>query len=303
MLKLRSFSLLATLFFLLMTVGSRAQEIKATVTVNYDQLPIDKREEITTMKDDLENYINNTSYTGEEWEGERIPVDITVYIMGRSGNVYQARLFIISKRVLDGPDAAQSVTWRLYDDEWQFPYSRNAVFTYQTMRFDPLATLLDFYMHLVIGMDLDTYSEVGGTRQYQLARDIWQLGSSASAPGYSMVSEPGDFTRYNLVTELAGLSYETFRKQIFAYHVDGMDRMASEPQAGLQAIENVLADMVRFKNSLGRRSVLMQAFFDAKHQELADLFTNYANKAEAFSKLKYLDAPHTNAYEKAEESR
>lgn len=303
MLKLRSFSLLATLFFLLMTAGSKAQEIKATVTVNFDQLPIDKREEIATMKEDIENYLNNTRYTGDEWEGGRIPVDVTIYIMGKSGDIYQARLFVISKRVLDGPDGAQSVTWRLYDDEWNFPYSRNAVFTYQTMRFDPLATLLDFYMHLVVGMDLDTYDEVGGTRQYQLAREIWQLGSSSGAPGYAMISEPGDFTRYNLVTELAGLSYEAFRKQIFAYYVDGMDQMTTDPQRGLQAIDNVLSDMVRFKNSLGRRSVFMQAFFDAKHQELADLFAKYGDKAGVFSKLKYLDAPHSNTYEKAEEGR
>lgn len=282
-----------------MTAGSSAQEIRATVTVNFDQLPIDKREEIATMKDDLENYLNNTRYTNREWEGGRIPVDITVYIMGRSGDTYQARLFIVAKRVLDGPDAPQSVTWRLYDDQWQFPYSRNAVFSYQTLRFDPLATLLDFYMHLVIGMDLDTYAELDGTRQYQAARDIWQLGTSAGAPGYTMISEPGDFTRYNLVTELNDLSYEALRRQIFAYYVDGMDKMASDPQSGLQAIDNVLSDMVRFKNSLGRRSVFMQAFFDAKHQELADLFADYPGKEEVFRKLMYLDPPHTDAYETA----
>lgn len=303
MVKLRSFFLLAILFLLCPAIGVLAQELQATVTVNYDQLPIDKRDDIATMKEDVESYLNNMQYTGKEWEGGRIPVDITIYILGKTGDMYQARLFIIAKRVLDGPDAAQSVTWRLYDDKWQFPYARNSVFTYQTLRFDPFSSLLDFYMHLVVGMDADTYGELDGNRQYSKARELWQLGSSSGGLGYDMVSEPGSFTRYNLVTELNDLAFAPFRKSVFAYFVDAMDRMATEREQGLQALDGVLADMVRFKDNIGRRSILMQAFFDAKHQELADLFGNYSGKREAFAKLRYLDPSHTNAYEAAEEGR
>lgn len=302
-LKLRAFLLLAIAFSVLSGAAVVAQEIQATVTVNYDQLPIDKRDEITSMKNDLESYLNNTAFTPIEWEGERIPVDVTIYITGKSGDMYQARLFVVSKRVLDGPQAAQSITWRLYDDKWQFPYARNAVFTYQPQRFDPLVTLLDFYMQLVIGMDLDTYTELDGLPRYKAARELWQLGSTAGAPGYDMVSEPGDFTRYNLVTELTDLRYETFRRTLFAYYVDGMDQLAANRVQGLQKIDGLLSDVVRFKNSLGRRSVLLQAFFDAKHQELADIFSGYTAGGDVFSKLRYLDPAHTELYERAEQGK
>lgn len=303
MAKLGSFFILATLFLLGSATALFAQELQVTVTVNYDQLPIDKRDDIATMKEDVESYLNNTQYTGKEWEGGRIPVDVTIYILGKTGNVYQARLFVIAKRVLDGPDAPQSVTWRLYDDKWQFSYARNSVFTYQTLRFDPFSSLLDFYMHLVVGMDADTYGELDGNSQFAKARELWQLGSSSGGLGYEMASEPGNFTRYNLVTELNDLAFAPFRKAIFAYFVDGMDRMATEREQGLQALEGILTDMMRFKDNLGRRSILMQAFFDAKHQELADLFRNYSGKREVFTKLRYLDPSHTNAYEEAEEGR
>lgn len=303
MVKLYAFFILATLFLLCSAPRAQAQELQATVTVNYDQLPIDKREEVATMKEDVESYLNNTQYTGKEWEGGRIPVDITIYIMGKTGNTYQARLFVIAKRVLDGSGAPQSITWRLYDDEWHFTYARNSVFTYQTLRFDPFSSLLDFYMHLVVGMDADTYGELDGTAQYTKARELWQLGSSSGGAGYDMISEPGSFTRYHLVTELNDLSFAPFRKAIFAYFVDGMDKMESEKQQGLQALDGVLTDMVRFKDKLGRRSTLMQAFFDAKHQELADLFRDYAGKRDVFTKLRYLDPSHTSIYEDAEEGR
>ncbi len=301
--KVRAFFLLATVFSLMAYAGALGQEVRATVTVNYDQLPIDKRDEITTMKDDLENYINNTAYTTIEWEGDRIPVDITIYITGKSGDMYQARLFVVARRVLDGAAASQSITWRLYDEKWQFPYSRNAVFTYQPQRFDPMATLLDFYIQLVIGMDLDTYTELDGLPRYQAARELWQLGSASGAPGYEMVSEPGDFTRYNLVSELTDLRSETFRRLLFSYYADGMDQIASDRVKSLQNIDKILSDMVRFKNSLGRRSVLLQAFFDAKHQEFADIFAGYTAGGDVFSKLRYLDPSHTEIYERAEEGR
>ncbi len=303
MIKLRTFFLLAIAFLLMASAGAVAQEIQATVTVNYDQLPIDKRDEITTMKDDLESYINNTTFTTLDWEGGRIPVDITIYITGKSGDMYQARLFVVARRVLDGAEASQSITWRLYDEKWQFPYSRNAVFTYQPQRFDPMVTLLDFYMQLVIGMDLDTYTELDGLSRYQAARDLWQLGSASGAPGYEMISEPGDFTRYNLISELTDLRFEAFRRLLFSYYVDGMDQLTADRVKGLQAIDMVLSDIVRFKNSLGRRSVLLQAFFDAKHQELADIFTGYTAGGDVFSKLRYLDPSHTDLYERAEEGR
>src|SRR5688500_9416150 len=94
----------------------KAQELQATVTVNMEALPIDQSDDITTIKQDLENYLNNQRYTDADWEGARIPVDITVYISGRSGNNYTARLFAVSKRTLEG--GGSSGLLKVFDDKW-----------------------------------------------------------------------------------------------------------------------------------------------------------------------------------------
>jgi hypothetical protein len=49
-------------------VTSHAQELDARVTVNMDAIQMDQRMEARTMAADVERYLNNQRYTGQDWE-------------------------------------------------------------------------------------------------------------------------------------------------------------------------------------------------------------------------------------------
>lgn len=292
--------LLLTLLVILMIPASTAisQELDVNVTVNMEQLTQEARVNVQTMETDVENYLNNQSFTGQEWEGPKIPVEVSIFLQGGSGN-YSARLFIVSKRTLD--DGGASVSLRMVDNEWSFEYSRFANLSYNPMRFHEFTTLLDYYMCMIIGMDLDTYTELGGNKMYNKARELVQLGATRGANGYSTYAMPGEFTRYNLVSEFTDLRYEDFRLLIFAYYYDGLDLMAHNEEKALEGLRGVIKDMAWFKkNKMTGPSVLLQAFFDAKSQELAMLFTGYKDKT-VFDELKYLDVGHATLYDEASE--
>jgi hypothetical protein len=58
----------------------QAQEFRASVNVNVEQLPINQRDDIATMQNDVSGYYQNQRFTGADWEGARIPIDVTIYI-------------------------------------------------------------------------------------------------------------------------------------------------------------------------------------------------------------------------------
>jgi len=297
------FQYLLLLISLLTAYNLFSQEIEVNVTVNMEQLPFEARTQVSNMESDIKSYINNQKFTNIEWKGLKIPVDMTIFLSGGAGNKYSARLLIISRRYLDGPDKGQSVSCKLYDQKWSFDYGLGAYLKYNPNTYNSFTTLIDYYMNLVIGYDMDTYGELDGSTAFEMAKNLVLLGASYTAEGYETYSSPGNFTRFNLVSELNNVRYNDFRKMVFSYYVDGLDRMESNKQQALASIDSVISEMAAFKeNKMTGPSVMLQAFFDAKAQEIAGLLNGYP-KPQVFQYLKYLDPSNSSIYDEAMEGK
>jgi len=280
------------------SVTIQAQELDANVVVNMDAIAIDQRQEVQSMANDVRTYLNNQRYTNADWEGERIPVDVSIWLLGRSGNRYSARLAIVSKRLVNNKPGTGAALFRVYDQEWSFEWTFNPTLTFQSTRYDAFTSVLDFYMLLAIGMDMDTYDELGGTEPYKAAQFIAQLGNNQGVNAFRTFYQPGEFTRMALVNELLDLRYTGFRRLLYDYH-DAVDLLDENRVEGQAALRLVIGDLVTFKREkISNRSVIMQAFFDAKHLEIADVFKG-AKDNELWSDLRFLDPGNTQLYESA----
>lgn len=298
-------SCFTVLFFSLFTFQSFSQEIDAEVTVNVEQLDFEARSYVATMEDDVENYLDNERFTDYEWEGPAIPVSITIYLSGGYNNRYSARLLVISKRYLDGPSevAGMTVVTKFFEQNWSFEYNRGASFSYNPMVFHEFRSMLDFYVLLIIGFDLDTYEELGGSEMFQQAKNILSLGATNEVEGYDTYSKPGEFTKYNLISDLTDLRYNEFRKLIFSYYVDGLDMIGFDREQGIKNIKYILDRMADFKeHKIVSASSLIQVFFDAKAEELAGMF-NGSDDEQLFKNLKYLDPSNSILYNEAQEGK
>jgi hypothetical protein len=248
-------------------------------------------------------YLRQQSFTGKQWQGPKIPIELTIYVTG--GNLatrrYTARLLYSSSINLDS--GRTSPILRVLDQQWTFPYTLNQQLTFQSLRFDPFSTLIDFYNFIALGFDADSYEYLAGTPYFQRAQELCLLGASNNAPGYSqIVQEPGELTRISLVTELLNPRFEPFRKLVFDYHYDGMNRFATEPDSARAAIERVLERMVAFKRELTQSSYVLRLFFDAKMNELCEVFRATRNKR-VLDMLRLLDPSNASVYEAAIEGR
>lgn len=291
--------LLIFAFLFLENVKVKAQELDATVIVNTDQLSQENKFNVSSMENDVRQYVNNQKFTKIDWKGSKIPIEISIHLSGGNKNVYSAKLFVIAKRLINGQNGGTSVTLKLIDQNWSFEYAQGASLTYNILRFDKFSSLIDYYCLVAIGFDMDTYGELEGTPVYDLAKQICLLGNSAGEDGYKTSAQPGEFTRYSLVNELSDMKYEEMRKLFFSYYVDGLDMMADNKEEGTANVEKFISDMVTFKKEkMFGPSVLLQAFFDSKAYEFAATFKGTSNK-QVYKDLMYLDPSNTMIYEEA----
>jgi hypothetical protein len=281
------------------TVGTIAQEFEPRVVVDVSMLAPELRQDVSTMQSDVLTYLRQQSFIGKEWQGPKIPIELTIYITGGNASTrrYSARLLYSSSINLDS--GRTSPILKVLDQQWTFPYTLNQQLTFQSLRYDPFSTLIDFYNFIALGLDADSYEYLGGTPYYQRAQELCLLGASNNAPGYSqIVQEPGELTRISLVTELLNPRFEPFRKLVFDYHYDGMNRYTWSPDSARSAIESVLSKMYAFKRQLTQSSYVLRLFFDAKLNELCEVFRGTRNRR-VLDMLRQLDPSNASVYEAA----
>jgi hypothetical protein len=279
--------------------AARAQEIEATVTVNTDQLSPAAQQELAGFADEMELYINNMRWTEADWEGDRIKMNFNVVFTGSNDNSYSARLLVGSQRALNKSENF-SAMMKILDDGWNFGYVRNQPFINDPSRYDPLTGLIDFYVNIAIGLDLDSYAYLGGATMYERAWTIAQRAQvRTDVDGWSTQESPGNYSRYGFIRELTEARFAPIRKFILDYHYNGLDLIADNRAAALDSVNARLSDLVIVKDKLVQPSVLLRMINDTKYVEFAELFTGYRDPV-VWRKLLYLDPGHATVYEEAQ---
>jgi hypothetical protein len=282
------------LFLLFLSFTTFAQELNCRVEANYQSLPVNNRELLVDFAGIIENYMNTTRFTNEDW-GQKIDCSMSIFFTGASSDVdYSAQIVIISQRPIFKSTNNSSVL-TVNDGQWQFKYQKGqALYSNQTT-FDPLTSFLDYYALIIIGMDMDTFEPLGGTIYFKRAQDIVNLGSNSGA-SLGWQSSSSVYSRWGLVNDILSTTYSFFRNSIFDYHY-GIDIFAQNKQLGqpkIAGLVNVLWIMYEKLGSIN--SVYVRTFFDAKSGEIIEHLKDYPDK-EIFSKLKKIDPPHSSKYD------
>jgi hypothetical protein len=292
-------SSICSLVMMATVASAPAQEVEASVSVNDDRLPLSARQEVTGFAEEMQRYINSTRWTSEEWDGDKVKMNISVVFDNISGDRYSARMLVGSQRNIYKSTSLSPMMKIMDADGWSFRYSRNQPFQQDVSRFDDLTGLIDFYVYIALGLDLDSYGYLGGSQMYERARQIAQRAQvRTDVDGWSTQETPGSYSRFGLVRELADLRFNPIRRFIFNYHYNGLDLLAEQRAAALDSINNSLSELVKAKDKLVEPSTIIRVLNDAKNTEYAELFTGYSDPL-VWRKLLYIDPTHQAVYEAA----
>ncbi len=283
--------------FLVTSVGI-GQELQCDVKVNAENIPSAQRDFLRNFESDLERYLNNTRFSNEDLDGEKILCSMDIFFKTVVGdNRYQAQVFIGSQRpIYVGNDPSEKVTpiLRLIDDRWEFTYVPNQRMIQDDFSFDPLTDFLDFYAYVIIGFDLETYVENSGSRYFQKALQIWSQANGSNAKDWPQSS--AGYSRFGIIDEINNTKFQPMVVAFHTYHFDGIDLLATDPTKALNNMLNAIETMSRVRQQQNQPSVLVRHFFDAKYMEIAATFLKYPDRA-VYDRLIAADPEHRSTYD------
>ncbi len=276
--------------------AAAAQEINATVTLNYDALSGTDRENVIDLGPAIQNYINSYRWTGQDFKGPKIQVTLNIYLLSASNGVYSAQAFVGSQRPIYKSSNISPMV-RLLDNSWQFAYTKDQPLLHDEFHFNSLTGFIDYYMYVILGFDFDSYDPLGGTRFYQKASNIVAQGENGNYPQGWQPSTSGSYSRYALVNDVLSGKYDIFRTAFYDYEYNGIDLLSTQRDSAQVTIANALNKIADLVLQSGSRSALIRVFFDAKYLEIADALKGYPDKG-ILGKLSIVDQSHQSTYSK-----
>ena len=297
---MKAIHILALLILLLVLapVSGTAQELQATVSVNVESIPSALRDYLRDFKTDVEQYLNGTKFTDEDLLGDRILCSFEMFFQRPSGeNRYVLQVFVGSQRVVYANDEKTNRTspiLRVLDEKWEIEYQPGQRMRQDEFSFDALTDFLDFYAYLIIGLDLETYTAGSGTRYFQKAFNICELGSSSSSASEWKLSSSA-YSRYAMSEELTNPRYSLMHEAFTQYHFDGIDLLVSDTQTGLSNMLRSLETISQVRKLQNPNSVFVRQFFNSKNKEIAESFLLY-NDQSVFEQLGEFDQEHMSVY-------
>ena len=279
-------------------VPAVGQELNFKVTVNADQIQTTDRAVFKDMERAFANFLNTRKWTNDSY-GSQEKINCTLFLnikeMPSIGN-FTANAQIASARPVYNSNY-ETVLLNFADREWEFQYIESLPLEYNDNTYiSNLTSMLAFYAYIILGMDYDSFSELGGSPYIQKALIVVNNAQASNSAGWTALGNTRN--RYALVENLNNPQMVELRKNTYKYHRLALDTFDKDPDKSreiiLEALQNVKKVWTIYPNS-----IFVISFFDTKATELVNIFSqgNLNVRREAYDLLVSLD-PKRNIYQK-----
>lgn len=258
----------------LFAVSVQAQELKVKVTMNTPKLQTADPAVFQTLKQAIEEFMNNQKWTTDVFEEkERIGLDIVITISKElSANSFEAELSCQSIRPVFNSNY-ETPMFKHQDKDVVFTYEQFQPLDYsQTTYLNNLTSVLAYYAYIAIGMDYDSFSPLGGEPYFQAAWDIVNRippNVSSSLPGWR--STENNRNRYWLVENILSPKMRPFRQLLYDYHRQGLDTMNEDVNVS-RAIMTQALESLESVNRTYPNSMILQVFSNTKSDEIIEIY-------------------------------
>ena len=286
--------------FLFASLASYAQELNCTVSINATQVQTTERTVFRDMNTAIEQFMNSRKWTNDSYKNyEKINCNmlITITRMPSVGN-FAASVQIQSARPVYNTNYS-TLVFNFADRDWEFEYVESLPLEYNDNTYTTnLTSMLALYAYMIIGVDYDTFSELGGSPYFQRALQVVNNAQQSNRPGWQ--SMQNNRSRYWIVENFNNPQMTDLRKALYSYHRLGLDTFDKDPDKSREVILKGLKDIKKVRD-INPTAVIIVSFFDAKGKELANIFSsgNIQVRREAYDVIKAIDPSSNRAnYEK-----
>ncbi|MBT8252959.1 MAG: DUF4835 family protein [Flavobacteriaceae bacterium] len=264
------------LLLILIILGSsvvKAQELNCDVVVNAQLTGNENVQVFRTLEKQLNEFVNNSRWTSRTYSAqERINCSMVITINGYDSDVFQGTIQVSSSRPVFN-STYETPVYNFNDRDFNFRYLEFQNLIYSPSQFDSnLVSMIAFHIYIILGMDADTFATNGGDEYYQQARTIVGYSQQNNSKGWEP-PKGGDQTRSALIDQILSPTFKEFRSVMYSYHRSGLDLMHSNAKNGKTSISQSLSTF-KALNSRRPNSFILRVFFDAKSDEIQDIFSD-----------------------------
>ncbi|MBR5688198.1 MAG: DUF4835 family protein [Prevotella sp.] len=282
-----------------------AQELQAKVTINHQQIQGTDASVFEALKQSLEQFINDRQWTNLQFQqNERIVCNfnITVTKYDASSNVITANALIQANRPVYN-SAYTSTLYNNRDNDFTFEFSQFDQLEFNEDMIDnQLTALIAYYAYLIIGLDLDSFSPMGGEDVLQRCMNLVNNAQNLNYPGWSAFDN--DRNRFAIINDYLDGGMSPFRQLQYDYYRKGLDEMANNADRGRTEITSALKDGLMQSHENKPLSRWPQIWTDYKKDELANIYKGKGTQKEketVYDILFSINASQNNSWEKIRE--
>ncbi len=280
------------------------QELRCNIQVVSSQIQGTNKQVFQTLQNELYEFMNNRAWTNHVYRNEeRIDCNIMINLTDHSGDEFRGSIQIQSRRPVHNT-SYNSTILNYKDDDIKFNYVEFEPLEFSLTEFrSNLTSILAYYAYIIIGLDYDTFSPLGGSEFFQKAEQIVNIAQNTPEKGWKAFESRKN--RYWLVENILNDQYKGVREFMYKYHRLGLDAMSTKEAAGRAEIAESLELLQKVYR---QKPDPFLFYFDlvmiAKSEELANVFSEsfMAEADRVYNILIEIDPTRTDRYKKIKEN-
>lgn len=294
--------ILLTSWLLFCSGSLLAQELQATVNINHAQIQGTDNTIFDNLQTTLMQFLNDRKWTALQFQkNERISCsfNITVNKYDRKTNTFSCKAIVQANR----PVFNSSYTTTLYnniDNNFDFEFAEFSQLDFNEEHIDnQLTALCAYYAYLIIGMNLDSFSPMGGTDILQQCLNVANNAQGLNFTGWKSFDD--DRNRFALINGYMDEALKPFRMLQYDYYRTGLDEMANNMEKARVNITTALENDLQKAHENRPLSMLPQIWTDYKKDELANIYQGKGTQKEkesVYEILFRLNASQNEAWDK-----
>ncbi|MBR4238359.1 MAG: DUF4835 family protein [Prevotella sp.] len=286
-------------------MGSQAQELQAKITINHKQIQGTDNDVFESLQQTLEQFVNDRQWTNLQFQkNERIVCNfnITVTKYDKENNLFTCNALIQANRPVYN-SAYTTTLLNNKDNDFNFQFSQYDQLEWNEEVIDnQLTALFAYYAFLIIGLDLDSFSPMGGEDVLQRCMNLTNNAQNLNYTGWKAFEN--DRNRFAFINDYLDGGMQPFRQLQYDYYRTGLDEMANNAERGRTNITTAIENDLKKCHEDKPLSLLPQIWTDYKRDELASIYQGKGTQKEkesVYDILFGINASQNNAWQKIKE--
>lgn len=249
-----------------------AQELDATVTISAEQIEAGFRDRLETMRSDLQEFINGMQWTQTQFSTiEKIKCTFAFTILEMpEDDSFKGTLTVQSRRpVYNSNYSTTTLNWQ--DNNLTFEYTQGQTFNFNEFSLDnELVATVAYYAYLILGIDFDSFSPMGGEPYLQKASNIVSQMQASENKAWQAFADKSN--RHAVITALLDDGQKDYRQLWYHYHRQGLDQMSQSVDKGRAQVTIACKDLSKVRHS-SSLTPLLSLFISCKLDELINIYS------------------------------